>query len=397
MNVALLNDYEIDIERLGTELEELGYERNEHHFTPIFLFDSYWLAYESEINHVSLVDGELLCVSQTRQDSLWTEFIRGLEPNLKNALLNHRPFNLQVKSMFYFAPHEREINIIRFLQENDNPKKTRTVYKPIKVPLEKALTINHEQSNFIYTDENEDGYQEEFKRQLELIHQQQEILRKQEESERAKKEEEERKQREFARAWEEERKKRAVQNKMDYYDSTLDVPFTGRSQQQMDADLKRDMESLQRKNSSDSPYWYKQVIQHMSKHYGVDGEVEKDLQRIENGQKNETAAASDTLENDQTREARNNLASRLPSRKVEEILNHYVNGEAYFIGDQRKWKETVLNSFELIYHNKISIPQLLQKIKGQGIEFKQSEKIMSYPIKEYVQFISKKVKKDIEL
>ncbi|WP_449623172.1 hypothetical protein [Robertmurraya sp. Marseille-Q9965] len=369
----------------------------QNHFTPIFLFDSYWLAYEPDINYVSLVEGELLCVSQSKLDYVWTDFIRGLEKNLKNILLNNRPFNFQVKSMAYFAPHESEINIIRFLQENENLRKTRTVYKPIKVPLEKALTINHEQSDFIYTDENEDGYREEFKRQLERIYQQQENLRKQQEFERARKEEEERKQREFVRAREGERKKRAAQNTSDYYDSTTDVPFTGRSQQQMDADLKRDMQSLQRKNLSDKPYWYKPAIQHLSKYYGGDGEVEKDPQSIENAPINETGLCSATLENDRPWEAKSNITSRLPNWKVDEILNHYVNGEAYFIGDQRKWKEIVLNSFELIYHDKISIPQLMHKIKEQGMEFKQSEKIMSYPIKEYIQFISKKVKKYIKL
>ncbi|MCU1807106.1 hypothetical protein NVV31_17100 [Cytobacillus firmus] len=96
-----------------------------------------------------------------------------------------------------------------------------------------------------------------------------------------------------------------------------------------------------------------------------------------------------------SKDTQGNVALRLPKWNVEEILNHYVSGEAYFVGDQRKWKEIVLNSFELIYHQKISITQLLQRIKGQGIEFKQSEKIMTYPVEVYVQFISKKVKKDI--
>ncbi|WP_335486414.1 hypothetical protein [Neobacillus niacini] len=103
------------------------------------------------------------------------------------------------------------------------------------------------------------------------------------------------------------------------------------------------------------------------------------------------------LDSDREWKPKSSITSRLPNWRVEEILNHYVNGEAYFIGDQRKWKEIVLNEFELIYHNKISIPQLLHKIKGQGIEYKQPEKIMSYPIKKYIQFISKKVKKDIRL
>lgn len=164
----------------------------------------------------------------------------------------------------------------------------------------------------------------------------------------------------------------------------------------MDADLKRDMEYLQRKTSSDK--WHKQMIQHFSEKYGVDDddEIEKDLQSVENAPLNVIRVASVTLENERPWVVKSNITSRLPNWKVDEILNHYVNGEAYFIGDQRKWKEIVLNSFELIYHDKISIPQLLQKIKEQGIEFKQSQKIMSYPIKEYLQFISKKIKKDIK-
>ncbi|WP_262174937.1 hypothetical protein [Cytobacillus firmus] len=115
---------------------------------------------------------------------------------------------------------------------------------------------------------SENGFREEFKRQLEQIYQQQETIRKHQELERAKREEEERKQKEYAKAREEERKKRATatkQNTRDYYDRTPGVPFIGRSQQQMDKDLKRDMENLQRKSSSKRPYWYNQMVQHMSK------------------------------------------------------------------------------------------------------------------------------------
>ncbi|PLS02324.1 hypothetical protein [Neobacillus cucumis] len=361
----------------------------QHHFTPIFLFDSYWLAYEPDINHVSLVDGELLCVGQTQQDYLWTDFIRRLDTKLKDTLFIQRPFNLQVKSMAYFAPYEREINIIRFLQQSDNPRKTRTVYHPINVPLDKALTINHDQSDFTYTNDTEEEYRQELKRQLELIHQQQEHLRKQQELERAKQEEEARKQRELARTLEEERKKRTAQNSS--YDSTPPVPFIGRTQQQMDVDMKRDMEFLQRSKLSEESYLYKQVVQNLVKYYGIEGEVgqvasehRSPVNLLENSQA--------AFENNQSMNGKNNLASKLPNWKVDEILNHYVNGEAYFLGDQRKWKEIVLHSYELVNHNKISIPQLLEKIKEQGIKYQQPEKIMSYPIKEYLQFISKRVK-----
>lgn len=362
----------------------------QHGFTPIFLFDSYWLAYEPEIYYVSLVEGELLCVKETNQDYKWTNFISGLEANLKNILLNDHSFHLQVKSMVYFSPHEREINIIRFLQDHDNPRKTRTVYNPIKIPLEKALMINQEQSDFIYSDENEDEYRKELKKQLEQVFQQQENLRKQQAQERARKEAEERAQREFARAQEEERKKRAAQSKKDYDDRTSEISFTGRSQKQMDADLKREIAALQRKNKNS--FWYKQMIQDMLKSYEGEGDVRQNLQTEVDAPINEERKALASSTNDLTWEAKNNLLKNLPSWKVNELLNHYINGEAYFIGGKRKWKEVLLNVFELIYQNKITIPEVLQKIKAEGIEFSQPEQTMSHPIREYIEYISKKVK-----
>ncbi|WP_026568373.1 hypothetical protein [Bacillus sp. UNC41MFS5] len=365
----------------------------QHQFTPIFLIDSYWLAYESEINHVSLVDGELLCVRETTQDDLWTDFIKGLGLNLQNTLLNNRPYSLQVKSMAYVSPYEREINIIRFLQETHNPKKTRTVYKPIKIPLDQALLINHEQSDFTYTRDNEDEYREELKRQLITIYQEQEDLREQQEIESVRKAEEERKLREFARAREAQKQKEA-QRTREYYESK-GVPFSGRSQLQMDADIERDAEYLQRKNSPLEPYWYKQVVKHMSKFYGIDSEAEEHAQATidETSSKKVVVGPNRILRN--TQETVIDVASKLPGWKVEEILNHYVNGEAYFTGNSRKWKEIVLDSFMDIYFNKISVPQLLQKIKDNGIKFDQPEKIMSFPINEYIQYVGKKIKKDV--
>ncbi|WP_144555439.1 hypothetical protein [Bacillus sp. X1(2014)] len=367
----------------------------QHHFTPIFLIDSYWLAYESEINHVSLVDGELLCVGQSKQDHLWTSFIKGLDQNLQNTLLNNRPYSFQVKSMVYVSPHEREVNIIRFLQETHNPKKTRTVYKPIKIPLEQALMINQEQSNFTYTEKNENEYKEELKRQLTRIYQEQVELRKQQELENTKKAEEESKLREFAKA-REAQKQKEIQTTRGYFE-TKGVSFSGRSQQQMDTDLKRDMDYLQKKNSAREPYWLKQVVNHMSEFYGVESEVQEHAQTIVKDTASQNVVSSPSNGALNIPETVIGVTSKLPGWKVEEILNHYVNGEAYFTGNSRKWKEIVLNIYWEIYTNKISVPQILQKIKDNGIKFDQPEKIMAFPLNEYIQYIGKKIKKDVRI
>jgi hypothetical protein len=359
--------------RYANNLDKRRNSYIQYQFTPIFFFDSYWLAYEPEINHVSLVDGELLFVNQTREDDEWTNFIRGLEPHLKEVLLRNRPYALQVNSMVYIDPNEREMIITRFLQENNNPQKTRTVCEPIKIPLEQGLMINDD-SPFTSTSMNENEFREILKRQLAAIYQEIVNLRKQQEMERDHRDEQERKEREIARAKEEENRQRSSEKMRGYERYIEGIPFSGRNQRQMDEDLKRDMEALQRRNTGEEPYWYKQVVHHMMRVYGDESEIEQQKSEVVQVQKNE-------------------YKQKLPSWKVDEILDHYVTGEAYFIGNPRRWKEIVLNSYELINANKLSVPQLLKNLQDQGIEFKQSEKIMSYPINEYMQFIRKKVKK----
>ncbi len=120
-------------------------------------------------------------------------------------------------------------------------------------------------------------------------------------------------------------------------------------------------------------------------------------QELERAEKEEGERKKRELASYQPLDIKNSIVSKLPNWRVEEILNHYVNGEAYFIGGQRKWKEIVLNYFGLLYHNKISIRQLLEIIKEQGIEFQQPEKFMAIPIEEFIKFISKKVKREIKV
>ncbi|MFT8323272.1 MAG: hypothetical protein ABF649_20610 [Bacillus sp. (in: firmicutes)] len=350
-----------------------------HHFVPIFLVDSYWLAYESTINHVSLVEGELLCISQTEQDGLWTDYINNLESNLKNALFNNRPYKLQVKSIPYINPHEREIHIIRFLQEINHPTRTRTVCKPIKIPLEQALAINDNHCDFTYTSRNEDAYREALKNQLTSIYQEQlqdELIRKkQQEVERIQKEEAEKKQRELSREKEEKLQQEAAQRARQTEEDIKGTPFKGRSKWQMDQELKSDMRALHSKESSKNSSWYRETVKHMLK----SSEEESGIKQL-------------NMEEGHHKKIEHTISSKMPAWKEKELLYHSVSGEAYFSGSPEQWKRIILDSYNHIYTNKISAIQLLQKIKDKGIKWDQPEKIMLLPVKEYMNYISMKMK-----
>lgn len=209
-------------------------------FIPIFLFDRDWLAYEPEINYVSLVDGELLSINQTEEDAIWTRFIDNLDPTLKSVLLNDCPYELKVKSMSYASPRTNEITIIRFISAKNQPNSNRTVCEPIHIPINEAFMINQDSSNFNYTSKDEDHLREALKEELIKMYQQKE----------------EQKAKEL-----EERKKQVTEITST---SVHAVPFQGRTKEQMDRDLERENAFLKRNNN----VWHKQMLQHIRNGFG---------------------------------------------------------------------------------------------------------------------------------
>lgn len=361
-------------------------------FTPIFLINRYWMAYEHDINYVSIVEGELLCVKKSKQDYLWTEYISRMESHLINVLFDNKPLNRSVKSIAYFAPHEREISIIRFLHEEEQQRKTKTLYKPITISMDKALQFNSTYSDFIYNDEDEENYMEEWKKELEQEYNLRESMRKQQatkrkreeerqKDEQRKREEEDRKYRENLRVQDEERKKTEEKTK-DYDGSTEEIPFIGRSERQMESDLKKEIASFSKDNNFKNSYQYQQMIQHMTKYYEQEDEKE-----TESKEKKIISRGNERI----------NLIKRVPTWMLEELLNHYVNGEGYFINGPMKWKEVVLHSFDLLYEGKVTTLQLLEMMKAEGIKFEQSNKVMLYPVNEYVRYISRKLKREVSI
>lgn len=77
---------------------------------------------------------------------------------------------------------------------------------------------------------------------------------------------------------------------------------------------------------------------------------------------------------------------------IESVLNKKVYGESYLEGD---WKNIVLRHFNKIYANEMTVSELVQLLPRYGVQFKQNQKLIKYPIQELLEFIGRLSKKEI--
>ncbi|UOE78286.1 hypothetical protein [Parageobacillus thermoglucosidasius] len=91
------------------------------------------------------------------------------------------------------------------------------------------------------------------------------------------------------------------------------------------------------------------------------------------------------------------VAMKKREERKEKILNHKVAGEMYTNGNPRKWKELVLYKFNAVYREEMTLQQLLDYLKRNNITFNQSEKLVIYPIREFLLYIAKEVGKDLNV
>lgn len=82
---------------------------------------------------------------------------------------------------------------------------------------------------------------------------------------------------------------------------------------------------------------------------------------------------------------------------IDKVLAHRVRGDSYFKSSEENWKNIVLRKFNAVYRNELSIYELIEILKKEGVEFTQNEKIIYYPIKELLEYISKLSKREINL
>ncbi|PDM38792.1 hypothetical protein DXK91_02910 [Parageobacillus toebii] len=328
--------------------------------------DEAWLAFNPKISaFTTFVESELHIIEKRPQDRAWNMFLLDLDPHLLDILLQqpskYEPFD--TRSIVYINPAERTCKILRFLMTNQ--RHAFVLATPFEISLEQALSITVDMEGFQLYSQEENNQMAILKEELMAKYYQ--ILA-----------EEERNLKERA-----SRTKVHLQEEMDDQNQTipnLDKKINKwgkriRSQEEMDEDLAKRFQAL------NSPYMKRKaelLIQSARQHILQQHTVKEDSEQ-----------------SDMTTEEK--VAMKKREERKEKILNHKVAGEMYINGNPRKWKELVLYKFNAVYRNEMTLPQLLDYLKRNNITFNQSEKLVIYPIREFLLYIAKEVGKDLNV
>lgn len=142
---------------------------------PFFFLDIKWLTVHPDSDFLTLlVPAEKQLSSISPQDLKWSLLLQEIEPEIGNWYVNeaqrfswYHPY--PVHHILYLNPHDRQAHVLRYLHTNEdwNP----LVIPPIKLSLEKALSLDDKQITFkdVTDDQSEDP--EWFVKRLRAIHQ----------------------------------------------------------------------------------------------------------------------------------------------------------------------------------------------------------------------------------
>ncbi len=127
------------------------YEENK--FKAHFFIDSEWIAYKSGVPFTTLVQTEIDSSEINSEDISWQEFINTLSKELLEILFGESVPPYITQSVIYINPTEKIASILRYVLLDD--KNARLLTEPIRISLEKALTIDKDYMEFKLFGENE--------------------------------------------------------------------------------------------------------------------------------------------------------------------------------------------------------------------------------------------------
>lgn len=274
--------------------------------------------------------------------------------------------SFDTRSILYVDIENRKCQIIRMLEINRNENNL-TFYQlaHIDIPLERGLTLNSQQDNFLLFHENEDNIRLDFLDSLIG------------EFQRYKKEQED-----------QQRLQLTTQNQIHHQNNESTTPKA----------------------------WEFKDIQ--TNYFIDDNEIEQQMQRIsEEAAKRPVDLSPNQWEwyqikgyyyNNKKFEKQNtkhsNQEKKIPEEKRKNFLNKVlsapISGEVYIDSDTLSWRIFILKWIKKEQHgNKlnVSLIELINEMKDSGIIFNQKDAIAKYPIKSFLDYYQKEIKKDLKM
>lgn len=350
----------------------------EEGFKPFSFVDYSWLSFLEETNKGTLLTAETYVTSKTHEDSLWDTF---LEENLQGDLLEFfrkdtgatiDEFN--TRNIAYVDVFNRLCTIFRFIPISQHDRNI-TFYKlsSSEVPLARALSVNADQNHFVLSKENEDERRNGFLKELIERKQQFEIeqQRLREEQERIRAEEERIKQEE------EKQSARLRARELEWQKQRQ------KAKELEDEEVEREMQERMRRAA----------LRPIEVHPDGWDQRSKRPNRYGNYTYQQSPPESSYTKTEDP-------ADKKKKEKVRDILlSQPIKGELYIDGDKRAWRIIIL---KWINENQsgdslvVSLEKVIGHMKSSGISFNQNDKLVKYPIKDFLEFYGKTVKAELK-
>lgn len=83
--------------------------------------------------------------------------------------------------------------------------------------------------------------------------------------------------------------------------------------------------------------------------------------------------------------------------KIEQILNHKVEGEGFINAAPSIWKKIILLHFNKVSRGEMTVEQLISLLESKGVTFNQSKQLIRFPVIHCLEYIAKISKTKLEL
>lgn len=340
--------------------------RNEG-FKVLSFVDDSWLALDGETSKGTLLSSEKHVTRKQKEDYQWDEFLHKQLTKQQIDFLHEKigmsNLEFDTKSIAYVNLDTRTCKIIRFLEFFQNEKNA-SFYKLSEptIPLDRALSLNLQQDNFLLYREDEENLRLEFKNSL--SHELEQVIKVREE---------------------EEALERNLQEERIHQDNE-----------------KKRKETQQR--------MFQEIV-HTANEVSIDLEMQARAKAAANRPIDMSPEQWEWFKKTGTRHFRTASLKPLTSQKdiipnkkreifKEKILTHPIQGEMYIQGDTREWRGKLLKWVKENQDGEVlmvSIIKLLNDMKLAGVSFTQSDTLAQHPIKSFLEFYSKELKKDLKI
>jgi hypothetical protein len=362
--------YSQNIEKRMTTYKKEGFR--------VFSFiDDIWQAIDPETNKGTLLTPEMQVTRKSQEDFAWDQSLNNeLTSDFQTIItgLTHLPFPVDTRSIVYVNIVTRKCKVIRFAEINRHNRNV-TILKLSEptIPLERALTLNIRQDDFLLHIDNEAELR------IAFLH---EIMDKQQQVERE----------EMAKREAFERKIKRQEDEKQAF-----INFVRLQEQKRAEYVKKvksiDDEQIEREMALRAEEASKRPVDMTPEQW----EWQRKTGRMYPSSKNSKAqrqlnSTNNQMEDQYTKQKRENFKKKL--------LTYPIKGDQYIAGHPSQWRAFILKWINTHKDGDsliVSMKELLSDMKANQIIFTQKESHVQHPVKEFLMFYQAGVKKELKM